>query len=70
MDQYTIISFNSKSDKPYDIRLMDISGKQIRLYRSITEGQFKLDRRELNPGVYFVEINRGGDVLVEKLVIN
>jgi hypothetical protein len=49
---------------------MDISGKQVRLYRAITDRQFKLDRKGLNPGVYFVELNAEEGTLIEKLIIN
>ena len=70
MDNYTTISYNCKSDIPYDIRLLDISGKQVRLYRAITDRQFKLDRKGLNPGVYFVELKAEEGTLIEKLIIN
>ncbi|HIF14035.1 MAG TPA: T9SS type A sorting domain-containing protein, partial [Bacteroidetes bacterium] len=40
------------------------------LYRAVTDRQFKLDKKGLNPGVYFVELNTEQGVLIEKLIIN
>ncbi|KPK84903.1 MAG: hypothetical protein AMS27_08780 [Bacteroides sp. SM23_62_1] len=52
----TIIEFPNPLFEPYKFILTDISGKIQRIIGDITESRYKLDRGNLEKGLYFVEL--------------
>ncbi|MBI4648313.1 MAG: T9SS type A sorting domain-containing protein [Bacteroidia bacterium] len=66
-DKTIIIFDNSKNNFNYLI-LSDITGKEILRITDISSGKVEIEKGDLAPGVYFVEIS-GNNVLREKLVI-
>ena len=52
----TIIEFPNPLFEPYKLILTDISGKTQRIIGNITESRYKMDRGNLEKGLYFVKL--------------
>ncbi len=63
------ISLNGKSIDNFEVTLIDIQGKAISLPRAVSNGLLELDVKALNSGLYFVQLRKGDQTFVEKLVI-
>ena len=76
-NRYTNICLNIKRQGKYTMRVIDLSGKEITvlLNRFLPEGQFEFswngqnqNRKIINPGVYFLELNGDSDKKVIKII--
>jgi hypothetical protein len=64
----TTITFNNPDFKKHQLILMDLTGKVIRQIDDITGNQVELQRENLSPGLYMIEL-RGADVYRSVVVI-
>ncbi|UTW62300.1 T9SS type A sorting domain-containing protein [bacterium SCSIO 12741] len=50
----------SMSPEPYQVQVLDLSGKVIQSQRTIQEQQYTLDLSQLSTGMYILQIEQGG----------
>jgi hypothetical protein len=66
---YTILKFND-GDFNHTIRIMDITGKTIRSYENYNKSELRIDREQLNAGIYFINsVDSQKNVIASKWVI-
>ncbi len=53
----------------YSISLFDLLGKKIKNYINLSKDVNSLDLRDLNKGVYMIELTQGESVWTEKLIL-
>jgi len=56
-------------DGLWQVSLMDISGKTIHRFESVSDSLFSLNLSSLAPGLYFVSVESEGERFVKKLVV-
>jgi hypothetical protein len=52
-DEYTILQFND-SESDHTVYVTDITGKIVRTYEHCTNAELRLDKEQLNAGLYFI----------------
>jgi hypothetical protein len=52
-DAYTILQFND-SQSDHTVCITDITGKIVRTYERYTNTELRIDKEQLNPGLYFI----------------
>jgi 3D (Asp-Asp-Asp) domain-containing protein len=62
------LRFNNPDEYPYTLYIMDLSGKICRIVENLITNQYILEREDLKPGFYFVEL-RGPRIIRSKIVI-
>jgi hypothetical protein len=67
-NDWTVIKFNNPEKYLYSLYITDISGKICRIVEKLTTPEFILERDDLTPGIYFVEL-RGPEIFRGKIVI-
>ena len=50
---YTTLRFND-GDFNHTVNILDIAGKIVRTYENYNKAELRIDRDELNAGVYFI----------------
>ncbi|MBU0766128.1 MAG: T9SS type A sorting domain-containing protein [Bacteroidetes bacterium] len=63
-----IISFDNPQGEIYTLVITDLEGKEVMKPSEISSGRIEMERGDLAPGVYFMEI-KGNGILRGKLVI-
>lgn len=64
----TLIEFSNPGKTSWRLIITDLAGKVVRTENNITSGEFELDRGNLVPGTYIIEL-RGEKVYRGKLVV-
>jgi len=64
----TIIEFSNPGNTSWRLVITDLAGKVVRTESNITSGEYEMDRGNLVPGTYIIEI-RGENVYRGKLVV-
>jgi len=64
----TKIEFPNLDNHPYRMIITDLTGKVVRTFGQTTGSEIVLERRGLQPGIYFVEL-QGNNIYKGKLVI-
>ena len=64
----TIIEFPNPQKEKYTLRVVDLSGKTVRLVQNITDSRIELEKGDLSSGIYFIEL-RGTDNFSRKVMI-
>jgi regulation of enolase protein 1 (concanavalin A-like superfamily) len=62
------IEFSNPENKVYNLTLKNVSGKTLRTLNHITVDKVVIEKRDLPPGVYFVEL-RGDNLFRDKIII-
>lgn len=52
-DEYTILQFND-AEPTHTVSIMDITGKIVRTYENYTNAELRINKEELNTGLYFI----------------
>jgi hypothetical protein len=52
-DEYTILQFND-AESNHTVYITDITGKIVRAYERYTNAELRIDREQLNTGLYFI----------------
>jgi alpha-amylase len=52
-DEYTILQFND-AEPTHTVSIMDITGKIVRTYENYTNVELRIDKEQLNAGLYFI----------------
>jgi alpha-amylase len=52
-DEYTILQFND-TESSHTVFITDITGKMVRTYENYTNAELRIDREQLNTGLYFI----------------
>ena len=55
-DESATILFNNPGNDPYTLYITDLSGKLCRLVNDITTSEYVLERKDLETGMYFIEL--------------
>ena len=64
----TIIEFPNPLKEKYTLRVVDLSGKTVRIIQNITDSRVELEKGDLPSGIYFIEL-RGADNFSRKVMI-
>ena len=64
----TIIRFDNTGNKPYQLRITDLSGKEVQTMDNITTGKIEINRGSLQQGCYMIEL-KGEKVFRSKLIV-
>jgi hypothetical protein len=64
----TIIEFPNPQKEKYTLRVVDLSGKTVRIVQNIMDSRIELEKGDLSPGIYFIEL-RGTDNFRKKVMI-
>jgi len=64
----TTIRFPDPGDNPYTLRILDLTGKVVRIHEITGQSEFTLEREELESGYYILEL-RGENVFRGRIVI-
>ena len=51
-----------------EVKLMNLSGKTVQQF-FVSDREFSIQRKELQPGVYIIQVETGENKIVEKLII-
>ena len=62
-DRATVKLNNNGSLAGAQLRMLNIAGKEVSVVHEFTTGQLTIQRSGLSSGVYFIEINREGNIL-------
>ncbi len=66
----TVLSFNNLIGNSYSLKLLNLTGQEVRTYYDITTGSVEISRDDLATGTYFAILRDAkGRSLTEKLVI-
>ena len=63
------ISLNNTAINDFDVTLVDIQGKMINVPQLNYNDSIELNVSSLNAGLYFVQLKKGNQTIVEKLII-
>ncbi|MDX2444821.1 MAG: T9SS type A sorting domain-containing protein, partial [Bacteroidales bacterium] len=64
----TIIEFPNPQKEKFTLRVVDLSGKTVRIVQNITDSRIELEKGNLTPGIYFIEL-RGSENFRKKVMI-
>jgi hypothetical protein len=68
-DEYTLLQFND-SESNHTVYITDITGKTVRVYERYTNAELRIDRDQLNAGLYFiVSLDTRRSIAVTKWVV-
>jgi len=67
-DESTTLMFNNPEGNTYTLYIMEISGKVCRIKHGITASKYVLEKRNLEKGIYFIEL-RGEKFFRGKIVV-
>ncbi|MEM9821695.1 MAG: lysyl oxidase family protein [Bacteroidota bacterium] len=68
-DQKTKISFNNPNGSELDLELIDLTGKVIRQYGTVTGTEIWIERKGLPAGMYYFRLSNGTESILGKLSI-
>ena len=54
---------------PYDLTILDISGRKIMQQNAIAADSYEIDLRDIAPGLYLVQIYVENNIVVKKLIV-
>lgn len=63
-----ILEFPNPGKKTYSVTLINISGKTVRSYNSITDNKIIIEKGNLPGGIYFIEL-KGNKIFRDKIII-
>jgi hypothetical protein len=67
--EWTTVEFDNPNQSDYTMTLTDIAGKTLQVKAHITSGSVRINREDLSPGVYLIEL-RGDQTYRGRIVIN
>lgn len=67
-NESAILRFSNPDSKKYTLFIMDLSGKICRIEENINTSQYIIERKNLMPGIYFLEL-RGSSVIRGKVIV-
>ena len=67
-DESTTIMFSNPESNYYTLYITDLSGKVCRIVNNIAASEYVLEKEDLQPGLYFVEL-RGPKIYRNKIII-
>jgi len=68
---YTILHLNSPHYASFNLSIYDITGRAVRKYSNIDSKVLKIDKGNLEPGIYFIKLFNNGAILeIVELIIH
>ena len=65
------IEFNNREGKPYDLILIDLSGKAVKMIKEVRGNFVEMNRGDLADGIYFLRlIDESGNFATTTLMLN
>jgi hypothetical protein len=66
---YTILRFHNPGMQPFTLRITDCSGKTVFIQKNIKTSEFRLEKGDLSPGIYLLEL-LGIDIYRHRIVVD
>jgi len=68
-NQWITVQLATQEFNPWDLEILDMTGKTIRSFRSITKNKFQVSLDNLSQGIYFFRITNSSGVEIRKVVV-
>ncbi len=68
-NQWITVQLAAQEFNPWDLEILDMTGKTIRSFRSITKNKFQVSLDNLSQGIYFFRITNSSGVEIRKVVV-
>ncbi len=67
--QWITVQLATQEFNPWDLEILDMTGKTIRSFRSISKNKFQVSLDNLSQGIYFFRITNSSGVEIRKVVV-
>ncbi len=67
--QWITVQLTTQEFNPWDLEILDMTGKTIRSFRSLTKNKFQVSLDNLSQGIYFFRITNSSGVEIRKVVV-
>lgn len=61
------VNFHNPDGKKYDLTVIDLTGKTVRVIENITDNKIAIEKGNLNNGMYFIEL-KGEDIQTGRII--
>ena len=69
MQDKTIIEFDYTLNKSYSLNLLDQQGRTVRTFMNISTGKVEINKNNLSPGLYIVQLQTDNEVVAARKLI-